>query len=47
LDEGQLGDDPYIITEFIEWSIEDYLENMMDEKLTFPQILVQMIDAIE
>jgi hypothetical protein len=47
LDEGYFVNDPYIISEYIEWSIEDYLEKMMDRKLTFSQILVQMIEAVE
>ena len=47
LDEGYFGVDPYIIIEHIEWSIEDYLENVMDRKLNFSQILVQMVEAVE
>ena len=47
LDEGYLGDNPYIITEYIEQSIEDYLENVMDRKLNFSQILVQMVEAVQ
>jgi hypothetical protein len=47
LDEGSFRDDPYIIIEHIEWSIEDYLENVMDRKLNFSQILVQMVEALE
>jgi hypothetical protein len=26
LGDGYFGEDPYIVTEYIEWSIEDYLE---------------------
>ncbi len=38
---------PFIITEFIEWATEDYLEMKIYRKLTFSQILVQMIEALE
>jgi len=47
LDEGYFLNDPYIITDYIEWPIEDYLQKMMDKKLSFSQILFQMIEAVE
>lgn len=47
LGEGHFGDNPCIVTEYIEWSIVDYLENNMNIKISFSQILVQMIEVLE
>ena len=47
LEEGRFGENPCIVTEYIEWSIVDYLENNMNIKISFSQILVQMIEVLE
>ena len=47
LEEGRFGDNPSIVTDYIEWSIVDYLEKNMDIKISFSQILVQMIEVLE
>jgi serine/threonine protein kinase len=45
---GFFGNHPYIKSEYIDYSIEEYIESkQIKNKISFDQILVQLVKALE